>query len=656
MNVSIELLPHLAPENMGSRSRTGSPRGATSISASLIENVVARLRENKRIRRTLPGAGRLHIDRQVPFLCVYRQVDEPPGLEMSHLVTSEAAYVYVNELITGVASLQKLITSVGQVLVDEFGAFLLLEIWQGRFHSNEDPSGPAIKPPAFRLVLSPNDPLDDLVDDFVKSLARIKIDGQNSTVDVSFRRVTAPNDRRPLLAYASRKRLNCSLLGLEVLPMFWDPKSGQIYPKVRRQLERQLTIALKRVFFDFARRHTTHRPPHYHSLGRRAMSKTVWRADQLLAEFSDKFDFVLQVSPINVIEAWRIFQRGRYRRVPRFYYRPLPIDPVLLKRELYRVPVERIEDPAINELFREKQLELDWQIGMLDQINSRHFLLGSVQLYGNVEPPLMKCAQAILERFPKGKREVSKRLDASEFAILARNEIAYLRQLGNRVEAEVEVRDDVSGLVVSRGNLLVGSDVRIPQVRADALLQHEIGTHVLTYFNGLAQPFQLLRTGLSGYAPLQEGIAVLAEFLVGGLDRNRLRLLAARVIAVSMKIDGASFLECFHTLVDQYRFTKRTAFGVTTRAYRGGGLTKDAIYLRGLLQTLSHLGNGGQLETLLIGKISSGHVSLVKELRWRKVLHEPRLTPRYLQNEDALRRLAWVRQGITIENLVDACE
>ncbi|NIQ16470.1 MAG: DUF1704 domain-containing protein, partial [Candidatus Dadabacteria bacterium] len=69
--------------------------------------------------------------------------------------------------------------------------------------------------------------------------------------------------------------------------------------------------------------------------------------------------------------------------------------------------------------------------------------------------------------------------------------------------------------------------------RVEALLQHEIGTHALTYFNGLSQPFKQLCIGLSGYEELQEGLAVLAEYLVGGLSKPRLRLLAGRVVAVN---------------------------------------------------------------------------------------------------------------------------
>ena len=80
--------------------------------------------------------------------------------------------------------------------------------------------------------------------------------------------------------------------------------------------------------------------------------------------------------------------------------------------------------------------------------------------------------------------------------------------------------------MVSNGNLLIGRKAKIPASRVDALVQHEVGTHLLTYFNGRAQPFQMLYTGLAGYEEMQEGIAVLSEYLVDGLSVPRLRLLA----------------------------------------------------------------------------------------------------------------------------------
>jgi uncharacterized protein (TIGR02421 family) len=206
--------------------------------------------------------------------------------------------------------------------------------------------------------------------------------------------------------------------------------------------------------------------------------------------------------------------------------------------------------------------------------------------------------------------------------------------------------------MVSNGNLLIGSRTKIPEERIEALIQHEVGTHVLTYLNGKAQPLRQLYIGLAGYEELQEGLAVLSEYLVGGLTRPRLRLLAARVVAAERLIKGASFVEVFRELNKDYGFERRTAFNIAVRTYRGGGLTKDAVYLHGLVQLIDYIKNGGALDTLLVGKISADHVAIVKELQWRKVLQPAPLQPRYLSDPQTINKLNDLRNGLTLVNLI----
>ena len=79
---------------------------------------------------------------------------------------------------------------------------------------------------------------------------------------------------------------------------------------------------------------------------------------------------------------------------------------------------------------------------------------------------------------------------------------------------------------------------------------------------------------MAGYDELQEGIAVLTEYLVGGLTTTRLRLLAGRVIAASNLIDGATFIDTFRELNEKFDFTQRIAYIITARIYRGGGSNK----------------------------------------------------------------------------------
>ena len=121
-------------------------------------------------------------------------------------------------------------------------------------------------------------------------------------------------------------------------------------------------LALRQTFFEFTRSRTTHRPPHYHALGRKAVVKAVWEVDRRLAEVSNQFDYLLQLTPVNTRDAFAQFKRSQFEHVPEFHYRPLPVDTRLLKRQLYNIPIERVEDPVLERLFLEKQEELDTKL------------------------------------------------------------------------------------------------------------------------------------------------------------------------------------------------------------------------------------------------------------------------------------------------------
>jgi uncharacterized protein (TIGR02421 family) len=159
--------------------------------------------------------------------------------------------------------------------------------------------------------------------------------------------------------------------------------------------------------------------------------------------------------------------------------------------------------------------------------------------------------------------------------------------------------------------------------------------------------------GLPGYDRLQEGLAVLSEYLVGGLTASRVRLLAARVVAVWQLTQGASFIDTFRSLSKEYEFARKTAYTIAMRVYRGGGLTKDAAYLRGLLQLMEYLRGGGDIEPLFIGKIAAEHVPIVEELRLRNILQPLPLQPDYLDSEMGRARVQLARDGISIPEMIE---
>ncbi len=627
---------------------------SSTVSAAWIQAVCARLAANKRVRRTLPGHGRLHIDRQLPFLCVYRRPSGREDVGTRNFVKSEASYLFTSGRKAYLKGVTDLIDGLVSTLGREFGAFLIVEIWSGSDEGKEtDARSPEVSP-RFKVFAPPSETLSPTVDTLVGQLKKIKVLKQSVAVDEERHERVAPQGMPPILPKSRARELRCSIIGIELPPVWRDIEADHDFPLLMRTLNRRFSNALRRAIFEFVRGQTTHRPQHYHSLGRRAVVKAVWEVDARLAEVSNAFDFLLHVTPINPDAAWSQFKASHFEKPPEFHYLPTPTNPALLKRQLYAVPVERVEDPALHHLFRQKQEELDRKITMLRDRNTPAFLYGSLQLFGAVKDTLYELAHKLLRETPSRSRDEAKggNVDAETFARHAREEFEYYRASFPDFRAKAEVSRKVAGIMVSRGKLLINKHLQTPASRINALLQHEVGTHLLTYYNGRAQPFRQLYSGLAGYDEFQEGIAVLSEYLVDGLGRPRMRQLAARVVAARQIVAGATFIDTFRLLDRDYDFAQRTAFTITMRVYRGGGLTKDAVYLRGLQTILKYLGAGGDIEPLFVGKMAAEHVPVIKELQFRKVLQPPPLRPRYMNDEEALKRLERVRGGLDVVDLL----
>jgi len=616
------------------------------IAPQLIGAVCERLSKNLPVRRTLPDGGRLHVDRQLPFLCVYRQPSDLDDAGTRRLVKGEASYLIASGDPDAHASVTALVHGVVSTLSPEFGAFLIIEVWASEDGGPaNDPANPTVSP-VFYISAPESRALTRTVDTLARQLRRIKVLKQGVEVAHAHGGVRHPPGMRPLLTRSEARRLSCSVLGLAIPPVYRKANSAQEFPLLARGLRRSLSLALRQSYFEFAHSSTTHRPSHHHALGRRAVVKAVWAIDSRLAGVSNQFDYLLSLSPVNASSAWEQFGRDRFEQAPEFHYRPLPVDPALLKRELYKIPIDRVEDPALQRLFQQKQEELELKLTMLRDRDTPRFLYGSLALFGGVEDDLSRRATDVLQRTPRiDGGDEGRRVNARAFAKHVEREIASYREVLPAFKASARVTNDVDGLIVSRGNLYINADLSLSPTRIEALLAHEVGTHLLTYYNGRSQPFQQLYLGLAGYEQLQEGVAVLSEWLVGGLTRDRLRQLAARVVAVRQLTDGASFVDTFRTLSRGFGFTQRSAYNVTMRVYRGGGLTKDAIYYRGLEEILRYLKKGGDLAPLFVGKIAIEHVPIIRELLYRNVLKPAPLVPRHLQVPEVTARLDRLRRG-----------
>ncbi|HUH08123.1 MAG TPA: tyrosine/phenylalanine carboxypeptidase domain-containing protein, partial [Egibacteraceae bacterium] len=443
-------------------------------------------------------------------------------------------------------------------------------------------------------------------------------------------------------------------LGLAVPGFFFEPRSGALYPLVFRALQRDLGHAIQHAAFEFAQMQTTFPVEDYRSLGRRALVDATGAADARLAKLARELDFLLAITPVNTEEAWQRFSANGYSRNPALHYRPLTVDPDLYRRDLYAVKIEEAEDPAVAALLRAKRQELDEIVMLLEERGTRRFLLTSLKLFGGVDDDLAAMAESLLARVDRdGRTDPAELIPVGELADLARAEIRRYAEDAPVGDARVIVRDDVPGVMVVGADVIIGANSRIARARAQALLQHEVGTHLVTAINGRAQPLKLLEVGLPGYMETQEGLAVFAEYVAGGLTTRRLATLAARVVAVRALIDGAEFVDTFRALHRDVGLTPRRAFSVAMRVHRAGGLTKDAIYLRGVDAVLRYLAVPNSVEPLIVGKLALPDVEIIEELQRRGVLKPPPLRPRWLDFPDGRARLESARRGLTVLDLAE---
>lgn len=621
------------------------------IDTTFVDEVCTKLRNNKKVHRQLQGGGLLHIDRQLPFLTLYR-ADEY-GESSAKLIKGEASYFVIPSSIPK-ARIAVLLKNIIKVMQEAYGNFLLLEVWEDvsldEKYNESDPLAPLLE-----IYADTSGRLVSTCERLRDALVKIKIQRKQARVGINYNRKTRPKGRPPIFSKKVLVDLKCFSIGLGVKPVYLDPNTAELYPLIFRKYHTAFSHALKHAFFEFSHSIAGDFPIHYHALGANAVTKLAYKIDHQLANLSAQVDFLLWVTPVNTEEAWSNFRKDKYERVPRLKYRPVPIDPAKFKKQLYGIEIHKINDPTIQEIFEDKRNELDRMLTMLYERNTPNFVLGSMQLYGRVEDSLFALSEQILDTF-SGKISddtFTGKHTARDFANLANAELKRLFNKKHKHMPKVVVTDEVSGLMVNKGNLMVGKSVRVPNTRAQALLQHEVGTHIVSFANGANQSLQLFSFGLPGYDELQEGLAVFAEYLVGQLSVPRLKLLAGRVVAAHMLERGAKLKEIFQCLVEAYSFEPKTAFRIAIRIVRGGGLTKDAIYLRGFNQVIRYVQAGGDFELLFVGKFAQTHVPVVQELMHRGILKPAQILPSYLTDKRAIRRLEYARQNVSIIDLIE---
>lgn len=375
--------------------------------------------------------------------------------------------------------------------------------------------------------------------------------------------------------------------------------------------------------------------------------ETTREVDEKLAAISRRLKMLFFLNPVNAdTERQRFWSRKRAYE-PRFRYKPLDFDRDLVRRDLYELRIEDIEDPVLADLYRRKRWEIDNQLSVLDERGTENLTFTSEKLFGPIDEQDVRDAHSILEMDPVPEQRT---LSAERVKNMLEKVVAsYTRKAGEDFVCRVRLRKFLSSnAAAGERSVALKSHKRYSLNDARILGVHEVGWHVLTANNGTRQPLELFAIGLPGFLGTQEGAALFAEYMSGTLTVNRLRIIAGRTLAVSLAVQGWKFSETYDYLMRMpHGFDGDDAFTICERAYRGGvpdrtgkwrGVyTKDSIYQRYFIRVVTYWRSGLDLNVLSAGKMDLEHVPMVASAIEAGVLQPPTFAPSFVADENNLR-------------------
>ena len=225
---------------------------------SSVASVRERLETGKQVRRTLSNGDYLHMDRPLPFLCVYRSPVDHSDAGTNELLQGEASFLFTTgdkRLDPNTAALVKCIA---EVMSAKFGAFLIVEIWASHdgevaTAAKEDDITQTELQPNFVVTVRGAKRIRRTVGTLVRSLKRIAIARQQASLRVDPIGVAHPTGTSYMLSDSVAKRLRCETVGIAVRPIYRDHRTQEVFPVILHTLKRRLGVSLKQTFFSFAK-------------------------------------------------------------------------------------------------------------------------------------------------------------------------------------------------------------------------------------------------------------------------------------------------------------------------------------------------------------------------------------------------------------------
>ena len=373
----------------------------------------------------------------------------------------------------------------------------------------------------------------------------------------------------------------------------------------------------------------------------------IFDIDAKLNRLVRNIELLNYINPLNISHEKKKFFSSKYNYEPQFKYPKLKFNAYKLQRLLFSHRLERIENKNIRDLYESVIYDYSGLIECIETIGQgRKFYFNSLKSFGTPTEIDIKNAEFILhftennqddDLIPKYNVE-----DAQNYFLefSKRYDFEYKIKISNNLSAAAMVLNNTQTLVLNKGHQYSDNQLKV-------LANHEIGVHLVTTFNALNQPLKVFSNGFPGNVKTQEGLAVYSEYMSGCLTLFRLRELAFRVIAVDSLNKGYHFSDTFNLLHNEYKLDKNKAFSITLRVHRGGGFTKDHLYLPGLVEVYKYAQQNRTLDLHLTGKVSATYLDTIKELVDLGLACKPKyLTDAYAENNNEKPKLEFILNSL----------
>jgi uncharacterized protein (TIGR02421 family) len=412
---------------------------------------------------------------------------------------------------------------------------------------------------------------------------------------------------------------NTLVLPIEVKKIFMNESSGDVYPLVLEELKAGFKSAISETAAFFVRRYGKKKKTQKADVLSSTISSEVLTLDKKLYTLCKTVETLNFINPVNLVAQRTKFFKNSYVS-PNFNYKQLDINPYKFREQLYKLPVEDIYDADIQQLYRHVIDNLASKIDLLTTIGTDDFVYNSLKYYG--EPSQIDIANArfLLHLNTEQNENNTKTLNAND-AIEFFKKQAEIWKLNCRIEKSSKV---VAKAMVNneKALLLINRNAIFTEKELHAFAYHELGIHMLTTINAKKHPLKVFSIGLTGNTHTQEGLALYSEYCSGSLTIQRLKTVALRVIAVQYMLQHGDFVKTYHALMNEFKLEKDFAFTLTTRVYRGGGFTKDYLYLKGFRDVIN-LAKSHSIDNLLVGKVGMLDFDITNEIVERGMISKP---------------------------------